>query len=487
MDKPQHECGVFGIYLPLHNQSERANDDVARLSFFALHALQHRGQESAGIATFDGERSHLYKNMGLVTQVFKEDNLQQLQGHIAIAHNRYSTTGNSSVHNAQPYLVETKLGTLGIAHNGNLTNAAQLKQQLLEQGEGFTTSSDTEMMIKLLVRSQGENWSERLKDIMTHAEGAYALTVLTQDALYGLRDPWGFRPLCIGKYKDGYVLASESCAFATIGAELVDEVQPGEIVKISDEGLERFQGATSQRISLCTFEHIYFARPDSIFQGKVLHQVRQKLGHVLAQESPAEADVVIAVPDSGTPAAIGYAQAMNLPFTEGLTKNRYIARTFIQPSNELRKNAVSLKFNPLPDNLTGKRVVVVDDSIVRGNTVGPLIKMIREGGASEVHVRVSSPAIRYPCFMGVDMAKQEELVAFRLSVEEICRKVGADSLAYLSIQGMMQAVAETEIIGAGSGYCNACFTGDYPLGIETVKRLKQAPYSKNACLSLGDK
>ncbi len=459
-DKPADKCGVFGIYAP--------GEEVARLTFFGLHALQHRGQESAGIATSDGRVAHVYKAMGLVTQVFNEDNLSTLPGDLAIGHTRYSTTGSSQLRNAQPLLIETLLGPLGIAHNGNLTNVPMLRRELLQQGVGLSTSSDTEVIVQLLAGGRGD-WFARIRALMAQAEGAYALTILTRDAVFGIRDPWGFRPLCIGEIQgkddevNRYVLASESCALGTIGATFVDEVKPGEIVRIDKDGLHREQGAPERQISLCTFEHIYFARPDSSFGGKVIHQVRQQLGRQLAKESPVDADVVISVPDSGTPAAIGFAQEMGLPFTEGLTKNRYIARTFIQPSDELRKNSVQLKFNPLPDNLTDKRVVVVDDSIVRGNTVGPLVQMIRDGGAKEVHVRISSPPIKHPCFMGVDMAAQEELIAFSHTAEEIAKKVGADSLAYISLEGMMQAVNNSK---SENGFCNACFTGTYPINLD---------------------
>ncbi len=457
-NKPQDKCGVFGIYA--------ASEQVARLTFFGLHALQHRGQESAGMATSDGHLAHIYKAMGLVNQAFNEENLSTLPGHLAIGHTRYSTTGASKLRNAQPLLIETLLGPLGIAHNGNLTNVPILRRELLQKGVGLTTSSDTEVIVQLLAGGQGD-WFARLKTLLEQAEGAYALTILTRDALYGVRDPWGFRPLCIGDYKGkGFVLASESCALSTIGATLIDEVKPGEIVCIDQNGLHREQGASTKKVSLCTFEHIYFARPDSLFQGKVIHQIRQQLGRMLAKEAPVDADIVISIPDSGTPAAIGYAQEIGLPFTEGLTKNRYIARTFIQPSDELRKNSVSLKFNPLSDNLRGKRVVVVDDSIVRGNTIGPLVRMIRDGGAVEVHVRVSSPPIKYPCFMGVDMAAQKELIAFSYSIEEICQHIGADSLAYLTTNSMMETIADFKDINCVTGYCNACFTGDYPLNLD---------------------
>ena len=456
-DHPREACGVFGLCAP--------GEEVARLAFFALHALQHRGQESAGIATSDGEVAHIYKAMGLVSQVFNEENLATLPGYLAIGHNRYSTTGSSRLRNAQPLLIETALGPVGVAHNGNLINSPELRRDLLQRGVGLSTSSDTEVIVQILAGGHGD-WYSRLRTLMAQAEGAYALTILTRNAVYGLRDPWGFRPLCIGVL-DGkhYVLASESCALTTIGAKYLREVNPGEIVRLDENGLRSEQGATPRSYSLCTFEHIYFARPDSVFQGQVIHKIRQELGRVLAREAPVEADLVVAVPDSGTPAAIGYAQELGLPFSEGFTKNRYIGRTFIQPNDKLRKNSVSLKFNPLPDNLSGQRVVVVDDSIVRGNTAGPLVQMLRDGGAKEVHVRVSSPPIKHPCFMGVDMATYEELVAHLYTTPEICHKIGADSLAYLSIEGMMRAVGAVDAAGRSHGYCNACFTGNYPISL----------------------
>ena len=452
-DKPHDACGVFGIYAP--------GEDVARLSFFALHALQHRGQESAGIATSDGHVAHIFKAMGLVSQIFNEENLSTLRGHLAIGHNRYSTTGSSFLRNAQPLLIETALGPLGVAHNGNLINAPELRRDLLQRGVGLSTSSDTEVIVQVLAGGHG-NWVSRIRTLMAQADGAYALTILTRDAVYGLRDPWGFRPLCVGKLGEGYVLASESCALTTIGAKLIREVLPGEIVCLDKDGMHVVQGTSPRRFSLCTFEHIYFARPDSLFKGQTIHSIRQELGRVLALEAPAEADVVVAVPDSGTPAAIGYAQALGLPFSEGFIKNRYIGRTFIQPQNKLRQSSISMKFNPLPGNLEGKRVVMVDDSIVRGNTAGPLVQLLRDGGATEVHVRVSSPPIKHPCFMGVDMATHEELIAYNFEVADICKKIGADSLAYISLDGMMHAVGAIDKEG-DHGYCNACFTGDYPI------------------------
>jgi amidophosphoribosyltransferase len=448
-DDTLHEaCGVFGLYAP--------GRDVARLAFFGLYALQHRGQEGAGIVTCDGRMAHIHKGMGLVSQVFNEDNLRHLQGNLAIGHTRYSTTGAPKLRNTQPYLVETLDGPLALGHNGNLINAPQLRRELLERGVGLQTSTDSEVILHMLAGAGGSDWTTRIRIMMAKAEGAYSLVILTRDAVYGVRDPWGLRPLVLGQLEGGYVLASESCAFATIGATPVREIEPGEIVRLDANGYTTVQGAPRQKLAFCTFEHIYFARPDSILNGRLVHEVRQRLGRQLAQEAPAQADIVVPVPDSGTPHAIGYAQTSEIPYSEGLIKSRYIGRTFIQPTDELRKIGVAMKFNPLPENLKGKRIVVVDDSIVRGNTSGPLVQMLRNAGAKEVHVRVACPAIKFPCFMGVDMATQSELIAAHKSVDEICEYIGADSLAFLSISGLMKALE------AEQGYCNACFTGDYP-------------------------
>lgn len=447
-DKLHEECGVFGIYA--------RENQVARRTFFALYALQHRGQEGAGIVTCDGRVAHIHKGMGLVSQVFNEENLSHLAGNLSIGHTRYSTTGSSMLRNTQPYLLETLDGPLAIGHNGNLINAPQLRRELLERGVGLQTSTDSELLIHLLSGAGGHDWITRIRILMAKAEGAYTLTMLTRDAIYGVRDPWGLRPLVLGEVEDGYAIASESCAFATIGGQTIREIEPGEVVRLDKDGYEIMQGAPPQKRAFCTFEQIYFARPDSILNGKLVHQVRQKLGQRLAKEAPVKADIVVPVPDSGTPHAIGYAQRSKISYSEGLIKSRYIGRTFIQPSNELRKIGVAMKFNPLPDNLAGKRVVLVDDSIVRGNTSGPLVQMLRDAGAKEVHVRVACPAIKFPCFMGVDMATQAELIAANMTVDEIAEHIGADSLAFLSVDGLMKALK------ADDGYCNACFTGDYP-------------------------
>jgi amidophosphoribosyltransferase len=476
----REECGVFGVYAP--------GRDVSRLTFFALYALQHRGQESAGIATSDGHLAFSHKGMGLVSQVFNEDNLRPLTGHLAIGHTRYSTTGSSQLRNAQPYLIETIYGPLGVSHNGNLTNALQLRHMLLERGVGLSSTTDSEVITQMLAAppdawtsaasgnpatsgngkhppqgADSDRWVARIRAFMKIAEGAYSLVLLTHDAIYAVRDPRGLRPLCLGQLDGGYVVASESCALLTVGAQFVREINPGEILRLDQQGVTSFQGQPPGVRALCIFEYVYFARPDSTLEGQVVHQVRQRLGRELAREAPAEADIVVGVPDSATPAAIGYSLESGLPFTEGLIKNRYIGRTFIHPDDQLRRVGVALKYNPLTSNLKGKRVVMIDDSIVRGNTAAPLIKLLRDGGATEVHVRVSSPPVRHPCFMGVDMATYKELIAHRLDVEGIRKHIGADSLAYLSLYGLVQAVQDA--ISTETGHCTACFSGAYPIHI----------------------
>jgi amidophosphoribosyltransferase len=467
LDRPREACGILGIYA--------AGRDVARLTFFGLYALQHRGQESAGIATCDGRSAYMYKEMGLVSQVFNEDNLRPLKGHLAIGHNRYSTTGSSHIRNVQPYLIDTIYGPLGVAHNGNLTNAVELRYRLLERGVGLSSTTDSEVITQAIAappevwrnrhvsENNGDRWEARIRALMNVAEGAYSLTILTRNAVYAVRDPNGLRPLCLGELDGGYVVASESCALQTIGARYLREIEPGEIVRLDAEGVSSVMGHAPRRRALCSFEYVYFARPDSLLDGQVIHEVRQRLGRQLAREAPADADIVVPVPDSSMPAAIGYSRESGLPYTEGLIKNRYIGRTFIQPDDDLRKVGVQLKYNPLPSNLDGKRVVLIDDSIVRGNSAGPLVQLIRDGGATEVHVRVSSPPVRHPCFMGVDMATYKQLIAHQMSIQDIRVAIGADSLAYLSIEGMMACIGEG--IKTETGHCNACFSGEYPIPI----------------------
>lgn len=470
-DKPKEECGIFGVYAP--------NRDVARLAFFALYALQHRGQEGAGIVTSDGQVAYIHKGMGLVSQVFNEDNLTPLKGEYAIGHNRYSTTGGSHVRNTSPYLIETFEGALGVSHNGNLTNTNQLRQMLLKRGVGLSSTTDSEVITQMLAAPpevwldgdymdvDGDNldlWQHRIRAMMQVAEGAYSLTVLTRKAVYGVRDPLGLRPLCLGELDEGgYVLASESCALSTIGARYVREVQPGEIIRIDENGITSIMGKQTERRALCIFEYVYFARPDSIFEGQVIHEVRQRMGRQLARESHVEADIVVGVPDSATPAAIGYSLETGLPYTEGLIKNRYIGRTFINPDDQMRKDSVRLKYNALPANLEGKRVILVDDSIVRGNTSGPIVRLLREAGATEVHLRVSSPPVRHPCFMGIDMATYKQLIANKMDIEGIRQRIGADSLDYLTLDGMVKAVESGIPEDQPTGHCTACFSGQYPV------------------------
>jgi amidophosphoribosyltransferase len=467
-DRPKEACGVFGIYA--------TNRDVARITFFGLYALQHRGQESAGIATCDGRVAYQHKGMGLVSQVFNEDNLRPLKGYMAIGHNRYSTTGSSHIRNAQPYLIESIYGPLGLAHNGNLTNALELRHMLLQRGVGLSSTTDSELMVQLLAGPDeswtpgynavgtAERWEARIRAMMKQVRGAYSLTLLTKDAIYAVRDPHGLRPLCLGEMEGGgWAVASESVALQTTGARYLREVEPGEIVRLDENGITSIEGHEPKPRALCSFEYVYFARPDSFMEGRVIHSVRQGMGRILAQETHIEADIVVAVPDSATPAAIGYSMESGLPFTEGLIKNRYIGRTFISPDEDLRRVGIHLKYNPLPANLEGKRVILIDDSIVRGNTARPLVQLIRDGGAKEVHLRVSSPPVRHPCFMGVDMATYKELIAHRLDIESIRQHIGADTLDYLSLDGMLRAIREN--LPQHHGHCTACFSGKYPVDI----------------------
>lgn len=440
---------MFGVYA--------RGEAVARLAFFGLYALQHRGQESAGIAVSDGRRAMLHKEMGLVSQVFNEDNLKPLQGHIAVGHVRYSTAGSSRRLGAQPFLLESALGPVAMSHNGNLVNTDELRENLFTRGVGLASSSDTEVMLQMLAGAEGDTWEERIRGMMREAKGAYSSTILTRDALYAVRDPWGFRPLSMGRLNGGWVVASESCALQTVGASDIQEIPRGAIVTIDDEGARIVQGVPKEKSSLCIFEYIYFARPDSVIDGQLIHRVRQSLGRQLAREHPVDADMVMGVPDSATPAAIGYAQESGIPYGEGLIKNRYIGRTFIQPSDRLRKTGIALKFNPLSDILRDKRIVVVDDSIVRGYTSKPTMRLLREAGAREIHMRISSPPIKHPCFMGVDMATYEELIAHRLNVPEIREHIGADSLGYLSLEGLVKAVHRP-----ADRFCLSCFVGEYP-------------------------
>ncbi len=445
-------CGIFGVYAP--------DEDVARLTFFALFALQHRGQESAGIATTDGKRLQVCAKMGLVSQVFSEASLTKLTGDIAIGHNRYSTRGSSRVSNVQPIIVGEGPNAIAIAHNGNVVNAEYLYKELCDQGYTFRSSTDSEVIANLVLSSPGRGWVDKIRHAVNRLQGAYSLTIMTNHTLFGVRDPLGVRPLCLGSVNGGWVIASESCALDHIGASFIREVEPGEIVSINGKGIDSRYVDVGRR-ALCIFEYIYFARPDSVINGRLLYQARQAMGAGLAEEYPVDADLVMGVPDSATAAGVGYALRSGIPLGEGLIKNRYVGRTFIEPHQRIRDLGVKLKFNPLPEILSGKRVVLVDDSIVRGTTTPKVINLLKRAGAREVHMRVCAPPIRYPCFFGVDMATRRELIASRKTVPEIKDFIGADSLGYLSVAGLIKAVALPKDI-----FCLACFTGDYPIPVQ---------------------
>ena len=453
-DVPIEECGVIGISTP-HGEG------VAQLTFFGLFALQHRGQEAAGIAVSDGQRARLHKDEGLVATVFKPAVLAPLTGYHSIGHTRYSTTGSNAQRNIQPFLVETMHGPLAVAHNGNIVNATALRDELLGRGFGLTATSDTEVIALMLAAAGGRTWEERLERTLPAWKGAFSLVLLAQNQVIAVRDPWGFRPLSVGRLpQGGFAVASETCALSTLGCVDIDEVQPGEIVTLQGAEMRRQQALTpAAQTARCTFEFVYFSRPDSVWDGHNVHHVRQRLGVELARESGVDADVVIPVPDSSIPAAIGYSGTSGIPFNDGLIKNRYIGRTFIEPTQDMRERGVALKFNALTENLAGKRVIMIDDSLVRGTTAGPLVKLVRDAGATEVHLRITCPPITHACHFGVDMGHDGDLMAARLTVDEMRDRIGADSLAFLSLDGMMRAV------GASEGYCNACFTGRYPIAV----------------------
>jgi amidophosphoribosyltransferase len=458
-------CGIFGIYAP-----ER---DVARIAHFGLVALQHRGQESAGIAVSDGDQLMVLREMGLVAQAFTEESLRGLSGQAAIGHTRYSTTGATMWTNAQPSVQHGAGRTVAIAHNGNLTNAAELRGELVAAGARLTSTSDTEVLAALIARAE-----EPLEDAVTHAmersEGAYAIVLVADGKLVGFRDADGIRPLALGRLDGDWLLASESCAFDLLGAELVREVKPGEVVIVDGDGLRSIQALPPKGDgSLCIFEYIYFARPDSVLSGVELHGARVRMGEQLAEESPVDADLVVPIPDSGTPAAIGFARHSGIPYGEGLIKSRYVGRTFIQPDQAMREHGIRTKFNAL-DEVAGKRVVVVDDSIVRGTTTRKIVGMLFEAGAAEVHVRISSPPIVSPCFYGVDMATEEELIASSRSVEEICARLGATSLAYLSLEGLQRATQRP-----AREFCRACLTRDYPTRVPHQEQLAKLRFERD--------
>lgn len=457
-DRLHEECGVVGI--------SSSTEDVAQMVFFGLFALQHRGQEAAGIAVSDGGQARIHKSDGLVSHVFTPANLAPLRGNNGIGHTRYSTTGGSGARNAQPFLVETVHGPLAVAHNGNLVNAHELRQELLAKGFGLTASSDTEVMTLMLASAGGATWEDRLARTLSSWTGAYSLVILVEDRVIAVRDPWGFRPLSVGKLPDGgFAVASETCALSTLGCTEMSEVAPGEIVTLKGSDLVRRQALVpSVKSSRCTFEFVYFSRPDSVWDGLSVHGVRQRMGEQLARESSVDADVVVPVPDSSIPAAVGFSRQSGIEYNDGLIKNRYIGRTFIEPTTLMRERGVAMKFNALAENLRGKRVILIDDSLVRGTTAGPLVQLIRDAGATEVHLRITCPPIQHPCHFGVDMGHEDDLIAARLNLEELRAVVKADSLAFLSLGGMMGAVGREE------GYCNACFTGVYPVEVLAPRR-----------------
>ena len=453
-DRPHDECGVVGVFSP--------NEQAARIVFFGLYALQHRGQESSGIAASDGSNIRHRTSMGLVMQTFQEDDLERLSGHIAIGHTRYSTTGSSNIRNAQPILVNGPDGEIAVGHNGNLVNASKLRQEMESWGVDFSTSSDTEVIANIISNAPVRSWEDRMAYAMRRLSGAYSLVILSETFLIAARDPLGVRPLCIGKLKGGFVVASETCALDHIGADFIREVEPGEAVIINDQGLRTlYKNTTNSRKASCVFEHIYFARPDSVLDGRLVYSSRMEMGKELAREHPVEADMVIGVPDSATAAAVGYSQESGIPYGEGLVKNRYVGRTFILPDQRLRDLGVRTKLNPLPELIKDKKLVVVEDSIVRGTTSPPVVNLLKKGGAKEVHLRICAPPIMHPCQLGIDMPTKEELIAANKTVDDICKSIGADSLGYLSHSGLVKAVKlERERI------CMACFTGDHPIPVQ---------------------
>ncbi|WP_120170718.1 amidophosphoribosyltransferase [Thermohalobacter berrensis] len=434
-------------------------ESVSKLVYYGLYSLQHRGQESAGIAVCKNETIDYHKDMGLVPEVFQDEILEKLKGKAGIGHVRYSTTGGSQSYNAQPLVVKYKKGSIAIAHNGNLVNADGLREILEDEGVIFQTSTDTEVIANLLARYHKRGIRDAVKKCMDIIKGSYAMVITTENKLIGVRDFYGLRPLCIGKLKDGYVLASESCALDTIGAEFVRDVEPGEIVEIDENGLKSYKSNKWCKKNLCVFELIYFARPDSVIDGANVYLSRNKAGRILAKEAPVDADIVIAVPDSGTHAAIGYAEESGIPFEIGLVRNRYIGRTFIKPNQDLREQGVKIKLNVLKENVEGKRVIMVDDSIVRGTTSRRIVDMLKKAGAKEVHVRVSSPPVKYSCHFGIDTPYRKNLIAANYPVEEIKEMINADSLAYLSLEGLIKSTGQKE------GFCTACLNGDYPMEV----------------------
>lgn len=454
-DELHDECGVFGIY-------DNDNHDVARLTYYALYALQHRGQESAGIAVNDNGTIFHHKDMGLVSDVFNDVIMNHLKGKSAIGHVRYSTTGASLRENAQPMVIKYRNGQMALAHNGNLVNAAEIRQKLEEDGAIFQTTNDSEVILNILSRHriQSLNIEETIKKMMEEVRGSYALAILTPKRLIGIRDPLGIRPLCLGKLDNSYILASETCALDAVGAEFIRDVNPGEIILIGEDGIESIQTPVPAKSRLCIFEFVYIARPDSYIDGVSVHTARMEAGKILAQEHPVEADVVVGVPDGGVNAALGYSIESGIPYGQGLLKNRYIGRTFIQPQQSQRELGVRIKFNAIKETIEGKRIVLIDDSIVRGTTTKRIVQMLKNAGAKEVHMRITSPPYMHPCYFGIDTPSTKELVACNHSIDEIRELIGADSLGYISMEGLLKTP-----VNAKCSFCTACFNGDYPMEV----------------------
>ena len=464
-DRFHDECGVFGAF---------GHSEAAKLAYLGLYALQHRGQESAGIVSSDGAELYAHRAMGEVEEIFKPDVIAKLPGNLAIGHTRYSTAGDKGLLNAQPILIDCNKGKLALCHNGNLTNAAEWRRKLEHRGSIFQTNSDTEVIVHLIARSAARNLSGALGDALNQVEGAYSLLVLTPDELYAVRDPRGFRPLNLGRIGDAWLVASETCAFDLLNAQYVREIEPGEMVRISRCGVESIHFAPPKPHQYCIFEHVYFSRPDSTIFGRSVNESREMLGRLLAREHPVEADLVVPVPDSGVPAAVGYALESKIPFRMGLIRNHYIGRTFIEPSQAIRDFGVKLKLNPVRELLAGKRLILVDDSIVRGTTSRKIVRMVREAGAKEVHVRISCPPTISPCYYGVDTPTREELIASSHDPAEICKFLGADSLGYLSLSSLKQAVKDTE-----GKFCTSCYTGAYPTDLVQLHVRECASNGKN--------
>lgn len=457
MDKMHEECGVFGIYSTENNEV-----DVAGMTYYGLYSLQHRGQESAGIAVSDKETIVFHKDMGLVPEIFDKVLLTHLQGTMAIGHVRYSTTGASKRENAQPIVVRSRNGQIALAHNGNIVNASILRGQMEDNGTIFQTTNDTEVLVNLVTKHSitSETLEEAVEKMMKDVNGSYGLILMTGNKMLGVRDPYGIRPLCIGRTSSSYVIASESCALDAVNAEFIRDIEPGEIVTIENNEVRSVKAFNNKDTKLCIFEFVYFARPDSVIDGASVQQSRYEAGKLLAIEHPVDADVVIGVPDSGISAAIGFSKQTGIPYGEGIVKNRYVGRTFIQPSQGTREVAVRIKHNAIKKTIEGKRVVIIDDSIVRGTTTRRIVKILKKAGAKEVHMRVSSPPLKFPCYFGIDISSRKELVADKLSVEEIREMICADSLGYLSLEGLLQTPVDSKC-----GFCAACLTGDYPIEV----------------------